>query len=203
MKFFFSIVVIILISFMLSENVQADANRKGRMGYIAFKPYQQLHGEIIAIRDSFLVLMPAEYTTDRDILRHSSELVVFPQSKIQYMKLAEFEPKNTYKFGVIGLVLGGLAGIPAGIPANNSNDEYDYLKAVQIAAIGTAIGLLLGKIIDVSKYAPEEVFYPTELGLEPLVKASRYIKSEPAEISRIIDQLIFEKLEELDNNKSE
>ncbi len=179
-------IFLLILVFLLPQISFADF---GRLAYIKTKCDSLYYGEIIAARDSLLVLSTNPFADNRQISDKFDSLLILRCNQIDYVKLLEQPAKFTkrIKFSTIGALLGG-GLLAAQYKQNNKITTADWL----IFPLSVAIGYLLGAYFDISNYKQETLIYPkcSNRFYQTLSEHSRFKQSEPKSFARKLNQLI-------------
>lgn len=190
LKTFAKILLVLTIFAGVYCNSFSQPEPKGRMAYFHVKPFKQYYGEILSVRDSFLVISPVYYATNALLLRNIDSISILPLKKIQYINLQAVRPHQAWRTGVIGGVAGLGYGLINYLTSNKSNANTN--RSLFSIPIGFALGYLIGIMVDAGNSMPDEVFIPTDsTGLTPLKISARFKNGEPAEFGRAIDSKIL------------
>lgn len=187
---FMFVLLFALVGISIAEGADKAELKKGRYAYVFIKPFKQVNGEIIAVRDSLLIIAERDYTDNRKLLRNIDSLKIIHLRTIQHIKLAKIKPRQAYKIGLAGMGLGigyGLIDYFSTKP-----EKRDGLRSAVGIPIGLVVGYIVGIAIDAGNTLPEEIFVPDAIaGLSPLLVEARFRNGEPAEFSRALDEIIF------------
>lgn len=193
MKKYWDIYLSIFICMLLGNTlpIKAQPEPKGRFSYIHVKPFLQYSGELLTIRDSFLIVHPYTNLTNKMILKHIDSIQLLPLKRIQYVKLVEEKSNNYWKAALIGTGIGGGYAL-INYFSKPESERKNFKTHYYSLPIGLAVGYFFGLFQDNRAYKPEYIFYPEEKGFAPLKSQTRFSEGEPSDIKQAIDKKIEE-----------
>lgn len=175
--------VLSLILLFLPQLIFADF---GRLAFIRTTSDSLYYGEIIAARDSVIVLSSTPFAEDRQIYRQLDSLIIVRCNEIDYAKILERPASfsQRIKFSTFVALIGG--GLLAA--------RYEQITATDwlILPLSVALGYLLGAYFDISNYKNEEIIYPdcSNKFYAVFSEHSRYKNAEPKSFARKLNQMI-------------
>ncbi|MCX8055178.1 MAG: hypothetical protein N3A67_05875 [Ignavibacteria bacterium] len=179
-------IFLLILVFLLPQISFADF---GRLAYVKTKFDSLYYGELIAVRDSLLVLATTPFADNRELSRKFDSLLILRCNQIDYVKLLEQPAKFTerIKFSAIGALLGG-GLLAAQYKQNNKITTTDWL----IFPLSVALGYLLGAYFDISNYKQEILIFPecSNRFYSTFSEHSRFKNSEPKSFARKLNQFI-------------
>ncbi len=181
---------ILLASLLIFTASAANAQKpRGRAAYIMINPDKLINGEIIAVRDSFVVIAEFNAYSEEYMISHIDSLTVAKCSSINYIKINVpiSSIENREKFSYIG----GAVGTGIFAYRQISGGQFKPLDLLYIP-IGTIAGYLLGLMFDSIKQSPATQIYPdcSQDSYELIKEYSRYPASEPRIVREAIDKLL-------------
>lgn len=181
------IILSITLFLMNISIVQSKPIVKGRNITIFLNDGTVRFGELISLRDSFVIISNFNIEKEEDLLKNPEIMQVFPILNIQQIRLEKVEFNSTFIGGLVGGIIGAVADIII-MATHKAGTPQAYPG---IAIYGFIGGMLSGYLISNSNSKPVEFVLPSiKDGYIYIRQYSRYPNDEPTLIYDYINSKI-------------
>ncbi len=176
---------IMFVDSFAKKPIESKAQDKpGRNATVSLRKLNYYRGEILAVRDSLIVITTAECETSADVFKHKDSIKVIKLKSISFIKVDGVSTPFSWKNVAIG------TGIGAGI------DVGRYAADPKPVTLNTFIGTLTGFVVSTfisavvssTNTEPDQFIGVEDIpSLEVLEEYARFKGKEPKELQKILD----------------
>lgn len=161
-----------------------NQNKPGRNATVSLRKLNYYRGEILAVRDSLIIITTAECETNADVFKLKDSIKVIKLKSISYIKVDGVSTPFSWKNVAIG------TGIGSGI------DVGRYAADPKPVTLNTFIGTLTGFVVSTfisavvssTNSEPDQFIGVEEIpSLKLLDEYARFKDKEPKELQEILD----------------